>query len=159
MRLNTFACLLIQLLLLTKETIAYCWGAGQNPSFTGPPRLSQVDLFTVRVSWKGIVKRKQCADDFVVKYWIRAFPNQYNVTDLVKGDFTDIKVIPKIHYSFQAVAREDKGMVGGVDYNKSPIVDFKTTTSVSPIINPTKKDHPDLWQKEIVHDILYDGTR
>ena len=35
---------------------------------------------------------------------------------------------PKITYQFQAVAREDKGVIGGIDWNKSPTVEFKTST-------------------------------
>jgi hypothetical protein len=31
-----------------------------------------------------------------------------------------------VKYTFQAIAREDKGTVLGVDYNKSPSVDFRT---------------------------------
>ena len=43
-------------------------------------------------------------------------------------DSVDIVVIPKIYYDFQAVAREDKGVIGGVDWNKSPTVTFKTSS-------------------------------
>lgn len=53
------------------------------------------------------------------------------MTDLVAKDldYVDIEVTPKIPYQFQAVAREDKGLVGGVDWNKSPTVDFKTSSA------------------------------
>ena len=52
-------------------------------------------------------------------------------TDLVKttDDSIDITVTPKIMYQFQAVAREDKGVIGGIDWNKSPTVEFKTSST------------------------------
>ncbi len=87
----------------------------------------------------------------MVKYWPRSAPSQYKVTDLVSKDLdhVDIEVTPKIPYQFQAVAREDKGLVGGVDWNKSPTVDFKTSSAhvgtqyeVSQVVEQTRK-----WQK------------
>ena len=36
-------------------------------------------------------------------------------------------MVPKIEYQFQAVAREDKGPIVGIDWNKSPLTDFKTS--------------------------------
>jgi hypothetical protein len=38
-----------------------------------------------------------------------------------------IQVVPKVDYQFQAVAREDKGPIVGIDWNKSPLTDFKTS--------------------------------
>ena len=38
-----------------------------------------------------------------------------------------MKVVPKVDYQFQAVAREDKGPIVGIDWNKSPLTDFKTS--------------------------------
>ena len=48
---------------------------------------------------------------------------------MTSDDSIDITVTPKITYQFQAVAREDKGVIGGIDWNKSPTVEFKTSTS------------------------------
>ena len=52
-------------------------------------------------------------------------------TDLVEPNVNsiDITVTPNITYKFQAVAREDKGVLGGIDWNKSPVVEFKTSSS------------------------------
>ena len=57
----------------------YCWQIGWNPYFTGPPVLRQVDISTISVSWKGLVKNLECADQFVVKYWPIRNPNDYKV--------------------------------------------------------------------------------
>ena len=43
------------------------------------------------------------------------------------ANYVDVKVVPKIEYQFQAVAREDKGPIVGIDWNKSPLTDFKTS--------------------------------
>ena len=91
---------------------AYCWQPGKNPGFTGPPVVRQVDIRTVRVSWFGLVTERDCADQFLVKYWPRTAPQNYMTTALVDNDinFIDIEVTPKLDYEFQAVAREDKGI-------------------------------------------------
>ena len=108
---------------------AYCWEPGRNPYFTGPPIVQQVDLQTVRVSWLGLVENRECADQFIVKYWQKINPQDYQLTGLVnqQANSIDIKIIPKVDYQFQAVAREDKGSVTGVDWNKSDITDFRTS--------------------------------
>lgn len=54
-----------------------------------------------------------------------------------------VQVIPKVDYQFQAVAREDKGPIGGVDWNKSPIAEFRTTslTTTPASVEITTKSH------------------
>merc|ERR1719228_1452186 len=49
-----------------------------------------------------------------------------------------------VKYTFQVIAREDKGMILGVDYNKSPKTVFRTR-STNPIV---KIDDPLLYNKE-----------
>ena len=90
----------------------------------------QVNLTTVRVSWKNVVKNRECTDQFLVKYWPRDRPSEYEATDMVRNteNSSDVNVTPEIAYKFQAVAREDKGLIGGIIWNKSPIVEYMTTT-------------------------------
>jgi hypothetical protein len=59
--------------------LGYCWQPGMNPSFKGPPVVEQVDLYTVRVSWDGLVINRQCTYQFLVKYWLRNSPRHYKV--------------------------------------------------------------------------------
>ena len=47
------------------EVSAYCWEAGKNPGFSGPPVVQQINMGTVRVSWVGLVTQKDCADQFI----------------------------------------------------------------------------------------------
>ena len=122
---------------------AYCKSVGSNPSFTGKPIVTQIDLITIRVSWKDLVSRVDCADYFCVKYWRSNDPNGYKmIYDLPTDQFnTTIKVTPRVLYTFQVIAKEDKGsglFGGGIDYNKSPTTQFQTSRhneNVTPDIN------------------------
>ena len=48
--------------LLPPESAGYCWQAGWNPSFAGPPTVRQISVDRVRVSWEGAIKNRECAD-------------------------------------------------------------------------------------------------
>ena len=104
---------------------AYCWQAGWNPSFTGPPVVSEIQPDVVRVSWAGIVTRKNCTDSFMVKIWGHDRPSNYKESDKTdaNADFLDIRLKPTTSYTIQAIAIEDKGIMG-LDYNKSPFAEF-----------------------------------
>jgi len=120
---------------------AYCWQVGQNPYFTAQPIVQQVDLRTVRVTWEGIVEYEKCVDNYLVKYWQKSNPQGYKMTELIdKQHYTsDIIIIPKINYVFQVIAREDKGGVLGIDYNKSDQREFKTSAYNSNVKPTTPK--------------------
>ena len=51
------------------------------------------------------------------------------MTDFISKQvfFARIKVIPRVEYTFQVIAREDKGSMLGIDYNKSKLSTFKTS--------------------------------
>ena len=60
--------------------------------------------------------------------------------------YATIKVIPRVEYTFQVIAREDKGsMLGiavGIDYNKSELTTFKTSRLPRPLnSNDPKLDY------------------
>ena len=73
-----------------------------------------------------MVKNIECADQFVVKYWMNRDPHGYKQTELLSLETfeVEIKVTPKVLYQFQVIAREEKGG-WGVDYNKSQMVQFR----------------------------------
>ena len=122
---------------------AYCWQAGQNPYFTAQPIVQQVDLRTVRVTWEGIVEYEKCVDNYLVKYWQKSNPRGYNMTELIdKQHYTsDIIITPRVNYVFQVIAREDKGGLLGIDYNKSDQIEFKTS-SYNSNVKPTTAKPP-----------------
>ena len=144
MKVVSFFSIPMVMLLFTQDVSSYCWQVGWNPSFTQTPKIEQIDLATVRVSWDGIVRNRECVDQFLVKYWKirgirmtknarhqRGWTEGFMLSDQVDNsvNFTDIEVTPKAPYMFQAIAREDKGTVAGVEYNKSPAILFQTSSS------------------------------
>ena len=120
---------------VVSKTNAYCWQPGKNPSFTGKPTVAQIDLSTVMVKWNNLVSKVECVDQFLVKYW-RDNPNEYEETSFLPKHvfFISVKVIPRVEYTFEVIAREDKGILG-VDYNRAEKIKFKTSkynTDVKP---------------------------
>ena len=53
--LRTF---LLVLLVKISQVKSYCWQLGWNPGFNGPPRVEQIALDRVRVSWEHVVKNR-----------------------------------------------------------------------------------------------------
>jgi len=131
--------LLVLLAALLPSATGYCAGLGRNPGFRTAPIVEQVTLTSVRVSWEGLVTRIECADQFIVKSWLTRNPNDYQMSDLLPlTQFSYIvrDLVPNQDYVFQAVAREDKGILGK-DWNKSPKAYYRTTTT-----NPTVAPEP-----------------
>ena len=121
----------LSFLMMTRHCNAYCWQSGWNPSFKSVPKVEQLSMTKVRVSWDGIVDKIKCADSFIVKYWRKSSPSTYKLTVPVPTDvsYEDIEVTPGVRYLFQVIAREDKGQILGVDYNKAKPIEFKTSSS------------------------------
>ena len=66
------------------------------------------------------------------------------MTDFISKQvfYATIKVIPRVEYTFQVIAREDKGSVLGIDYNKSELTTFKTSRLPRPLnSNDPKLDY------------------
>lgn len=115
----------------------YCWQVGWNPTFTGNPTIIQNAPTSVQISWKNIIKTRECADQFMVKYWESHSPKSYKMSKQVANNadamiLTGIK--PEVEYSYQVIAREDKGIIG-VDYNKSKISKFRSRRKFTPRID------------------------
>lgn len=129
-----------------------------NPSWKGKPTINPVkeDLPNlpnigkrVIVDWNGVIQNakgdgRDCTDHFVVKYWIRANPTKYIMTEFIESSSRQHQLeglIPGTPYAIQVIAREDKGPIGGVDYNRSPTVYF-STKGIPPqkLLNGTKHE-------------------
>lgn len=147
---------LAHLLILTPALVnGYCWEPGKNPSFTGTPIAEQVDIKTVRISWFGLVSSRECTDQFLVKYWPRNNPQAYEMSEMAPNtaNHIDVKVTPKLDYQFQAVAREDKGYMIGIDYNKSPVTDFRTSLhnkEVAPSLPPQQQENVENGKSQVM---------
>lgn len=104
----------------------------------GPPMAVQIDFTTVLLRWNDLVTNRECVDSFLVKYWEDSNPNDYQLSAHYKRSINAVRIgglTPRVSYTFQLVAREDKGLLLGVDWNRSPLVRF--TTSVKPVSRTT----------------------
>ena len=123
---------------------SYCTWAGANPYWIGSPQVEQLSSSSVLVSWDGLLKREDCADSTVVQCsWGQN--GDYSMTDPLNVSTTsyvveDLKSGGTL-YTFQVIAREEKGLLG-VDYNRSPKVefslkpDFKKVSTLPPTTSP-----------------------
>jgi len=119
---------------LIRGVEGYCPGLYANPGFKSAPRVNQVSMTSVEVDWRGLVTRADCADQFLVKSWLYSNPNHYKISNLLTTDtFSTVveDLLPNQEYIFQAVAREDKWLLGK-EWNRSPKKRFRISRS-----NPT----------------------
>lgn len=85
---------------------------------------------------------RSCADEFVIKYWEAGSVKNYKMSKMVKNNvdaiiLTGIK--PEVMYTYQAIAREDKGIFG-VDYNRTPLTTFRASRKFTPRIDNNEED-------------------
>jgi len=109
----------------------YCTWVGSNPSWTDSPTVEQVSLTSVRISWPGLLQREDCADSLLVKFFKGDGTYDFGMSEplnVTTNTYIVRDVVPNLPYTFQVIAREEKG-VWGVDYNKSPKVTFTTRMS------------------------------
>ena len=94
------------------------------------------------MSWEGITTNTKCTDQFLVKYWESTSPLDYHLSNPVNNDIfsTVIRVTPKVKYVFEVIAREDKGAIAGVDYNRAENVEFSTSTRNPPFAGEDYED-------------------
>jgi len=125
---------------------SWCIGIGANPTFVATPTIKQLDIQSVYISWSKIVQDLECADNFLVSYWIRGQPHDYKLTEFLSAQATGITISdlrPNVPYVFEVIARENKGVLG-IDYNRSPKISFTisrsrrrpTTTRQPSVVSP-----------------------
>lgn len=121
--------LLLLLALAPPACQGYCWQAGWNPVFTGPPIVEQLTLTSARVSWAGLLKYGECADNVLVKHYKGLDTSNYKISDPLPVTVTTYIVhdlSPNQEYTYQMIAREEKGLLG-VDYNRGEKTVFATS--------------------------------
>jgi len=119
---------LLPVLLLLPTVVPYCTWVGSNPYWDGAPSVEQVSLTSVRVSWHGLLQREDCADSLLVKFYKGDNTNDFGMSDTLSvntNSYIVRDIVPNLQYTFQVIAREEKGLLG-VDYNKSPKKVFTT---------------------------------
>ena len=115
--------------LYVSHIAAWCKSIGWNPSFNGPPKITQIKSTSVLISWEHVLQTRECADDFFVKYWKTRSPQDYKLTDLISTKLSSVILVdinPGAEYEYQVVAREVKSL-GRIDYNRSPLTRFSCT--------------------------------
>jgi len=123
--------LLVQVISWLPCTFSYCTWAGANPYWTGTPTVEQITLTSVRVSWAGLLERSDCADSLIVKHFKGDNTNDFMMSDPLDTETNSYivrDVVPNQMYTYQVIAREEKGLLG-VDYNRSPKTVFTTLKS------------------------------
>lgn len=132
--MNLKTVLLVQVVTLVSWlpcTFSYCTWAGANPYWTGTPTVEQITLTSVRVSWAGLLERSDCADSLIVKHFKGDNTNDFMMSDPLDTETNSYivrDVVPNQMYTYQVIAREEKGLLG-VDYNRSPKTVFTTLKS------------------------------
>ena len=104
--------LLLAVLDQASQANGWCVGIGRNPVFTATPRISQEGLGAVQISWSGMVEDLDCADNFLVSYWVRGQPHKYELTPFMSPKATGVTISDlstNVPYVFQVIARENKG--------------------------------------------------
>ena len=112
--------------LYVSHIAAWCKSIGWNPSFNGPPTITQIESTSVLISWDHVIQTRECADHFFVKYWKTRSPQDYKLTDLISTRLSSVILVdinPGAEYVYQVVAREVKSL-GRIDYNRSPLTRF-----------------------------------
>ena len=117
-------------LLWPSLVYSYCTWEGANPYWSGSPQVEQLSPSSVFVSWDGILQREDCADSMLVKYYPGRNTNDYTMTaplSVSTTSFVAENLVLGVSYTFQVIAREEKGLLGN-DYNRSPEVIFTLVT-------------------------------
>ena len=108
--MSTFLLLLVAVAVLVPSVACYCASLGANPGFRGPPTVEQVTLTSVQVTWAGLVTRKECADQFIVKSWLARNPNNYQMSNLLpttQFSFIVTDLVPNQDYVLEVLIKSD----------------------------------------------------
>merc|ERR1712141_776125 len=123
--MNTKNVMMSTLLFLVISLVPLVKG-GSSCRFNGAPKVEQVDIDKVKVSWVGVVANLGCLDFFVINYWEKGANKVHDGTfvgPLGANQFsTEIKVIPSQRYVFQLKTTKRSNR----SYGESRTVEFKT---------------------------------
>lgn len=117
------------LILSVVKSWSFCVEAGKSTIFARPPRISQIHLHKVNVSWDGIVRNSECADGFFVQFWNNL--NEIKSTEEVEPGrtFIEVDVVPDLKYSYRVIAREESAGTKDAVWRQSPIFSFTTSSN------------------------------
>ena len=90
-----------------------CWQDGEHPLLPAAPKIIQLTATKVKVSWASIINQEECADYFLVRYWISASPNNYLESDLPLSNANHVileGIVPGVSYTYEVRAVQRKGV-------------------------------------------------
>merc|ERR1712141_92153 len=123
--MNTKNVMMSTLLFLVISLVPLVKG-GSSCRFNGAPKVEQVDIDKVKVSWVGVVPNLGCLDFFVINYWEKGRHKVHDGTPvgpLGANQFsTEIEVTPSQRYIFQLKTTKRSNRSWG----ESRTVEFKT---------------------------------
>ena len=92
--------------------------------FNSAPKVEQVEIDKVKVSWHGVVANLGCLDDFVLNHWEKGTPKKYGTFKKLNANqfSTEIEVIPRQRYILQLKTTKRSNRSWG----ESRTVEFKT---------------------------------
>ena len=94
---------------------SFCARPGENPTWVAAPIVEQVTGTSVNVSWEGLLKQKECADNVIVKHFKKEDTADYKLSvglDVSTTSYMILDLMPNEAYTYQVIAREDKGILG-----------------------------------------------
>ena len=113
-------------LLLLVISLVPLVNGGSGCRFNGAPKVVQVDIDKVKVSWYGVVANLGCLDFFVINYWEKGTSKIHDGTPvgpLGANQFsTEIEVTPRQSYHLQLKTTKRSNSSWG----ESRTVEFKT---------------------------------
>ena len=124
-----------------------CSLSARDPYWTGGPRVEQVTLTSVSVSWAGLLENMDCADSLRIKYWWTNTPNDYRLTEKLPTSSTNFKIgdlLKYQEYAFLVVAIENGNLIRSIDYNRSPTTFFTTSDNPQVTTNQVKRYDNDI---------------
>ena len=136
---------LIILLHFFVKIDAFCSDA-KKPIFTGKPKVYQIAIDKVILSWKDIIKNKECADEFIVKYKNNITNcNEYHHEPVLGKSVTEleISVAMNVKYEFEVIVRVIYASFGNAISNEADFTITRFTTSnVIQTLPTTKRTTP-----------------
>lgn len=104
-------------LVLLQGTIVF-----SECKWNGAPKVEQIDVVTVRVSWQGVLENEDCAEKFFIKYWKDYDPSEYKLSDYFSPEtksytLNDIRMNEP--YTYQIIGTY-KNWLGGSVLDRNP---------------------------------------
>ena len=143
----------IVVLQFVVQTNAFC-SKNKKPSFTGDPKVTQITVNKVRLSWKDIIQNQECVDDFFIKYKsFGKFDDTYKTVEKNVREM-EIPVDEYVKYEFVIKVRVNYGTMGYSNYVEEDSVHttFEPSslrpTSITPSPTPTTEQATEIFSQD-----------